>query len=103
DNTAFQPTDYANTSGNLTFNPGETSKSINVAVASPQFTQFNVVDQTFYVNLGSPVGATIGMGGSQATAVILHDSVPSLWIDGQNGPPNIWIDSPTVGEGVAGG
>src|SRR5262249_41422641 len=54
--TAHQPTDYLAQSGTITFNPGVTSRPINITI-----NQFNAVHppQTFFVTLNMPAGAAI--------------------------------------------
>lgn len=56
DDTAIAGEDYTTTSGTLTFNPGETSQTIPVAVL-PNTT--NEATEQFFVNLDTPVNATI--------------------------------------------
>jgi thermitase len=60
--------DYTATSGTLTFNPGETSKTIAVAVRNDTVVE---PDETFFVNLSRASGATIGVG--RGTGTILND------------------------------
>lgn len=60
--------DYTATSGTLTFNPGETSKSITVAVQNDRLVE---QDETFFIDLSRASGATIAVG--QATGTILND------------------------------
>jgi uncharacterized repeat protein (TIGR01451 family) len=56
--TALAPGDYQTTSGMLTFNPGETTKPINVLVNGD--TANEAICETFFVNLSVPTGgATI--------------------------------------------
>jgi hypothetical protein len=58
DNTAVAPGDYQATSGMLTFNPGETTKPVNVLVNGD--TTNEAICETFFVNLSVPTGgATI--------------------------------------------
>jgi hypothetical protein len=61
DGTAVAPYDYAPASGDLTFNPGETSKTLTVLVNGDKFHEPN---ETFFVNLTNPqnVGVTKGQG-----------------------------------------
>src|SRR5439155_19689821 len=54
DNTATAPSDYVATSGTLTFNPGETSKTIAVPVVGDTVLE---PDETFTVTLSGPVNA----------------------------------------------
>jgi hypothetical protein len=56
DGTATAGSDYESTSGSLTFNPGETSKTIAVRInGDPTFEP----GETFFVNLSSPTNASI--------------------------------------------
>ncbi len=57
DGTAVAPSDYAATSGTLTFNPGETTKTISVVINGDTNAEGN---ETFSVNLSSPSNATLG-------------------------------------------
>jgi hypothetical protein len=68
---AAAPSDFASTSGTLTFAPGETSKTITVAVAGDTAIE---PDETLSVQLSSPVNATIGTG--SATGTISDDDTP---------------------------
>jgi subtilisin family serine protease len=60
--------DYTATSGTLTFNPGETSKTIAVAVRNDTVVE---PDETFFVNLSRASGATIAVG--RGTGTIRND------------------------------
>jgi hypothetical protein len=71
--TATAGSDYNSTSDMLTFNPGETTKSINVTVIGNTIVE---ADETFFVNLASPVNATIGDG--QGTGTIFNDDAITL-------------------------
>jgi hypothetical protein len=68
DGTATAPADYAAANGTLTFNPGETSKSIAVAVAGDVAIE---QDETLSVTLSGATGATIATG--TATGRITND------------------------------
>src|SRR5207237_3568266 len=57
--TANTPTDYVATSGTLTFNPGDLTKTINVTINGVQLFE---PDETFTVNLTNPVNSTISRG-----------------------------------------
>jgi chitinase len=59
DVTAVAGTDYTNTSGSITFNPGETSKTFTVATTTDSLDEDN---ETFNVNLSSPSNVTINDG-----------------------------------------
>src|SRR5205807_5279712 len=66
--TATAPTDYLATSGTLTFNPGDLTKTINVTINGDQTFE---PDETFTVNLSNPVNTTISK--SVGIGTILND------------------------------
>jgi uncharacterized protein (TIGR03118 family) len=66
--TATAPSDYAAAGGNVSFAPGETTKTITVQVNGD--TAFEP-DETFLVTLTSPANA--GISRAQATGTILND------------------------------
>jgi hypothetical protein len=88
DGTATAGTDYVASSGTLTFNPGETTKTITVLVNGDTVIE---ADKTFFVNLSNPFDATIADGQGQNT--ILNDDIPL---------PAISINDVTVPEGNSG-
>ncbi|MEB3295115.1 MAG: glycoside hydrolase family 9 protein [Synechococcales bacterium] len=88
--TATAGSDYTAASGTLTFNPGELSKSIAVAVLGDTTVEAN---ETFFVNLTSPTNATIG--DSQGIATIQNDDVTAVL-------PSLTIGDVTVTEGNSG-
>nr|MBC8184547.1 T9SS type A sorting domain-containing protein [candidate division KSB1 bacterium] len=55
-NTAETPVDYTETSGTLTIPAGSTTGTINVPIINDIFDENN---ETFYIDLGNPVNATI--------------------------------------------
>src|SRR5207245_1846877 len=59
DGSAAAPGDYTAKSGTLTFNPGETRQQVTVSGKGDTAVEF---DEHFYVNLDSPVNATIADG-----------------------------------------
>lgn len=59
DDTAIDGQDYTATSGTVTFDPGETSKTVPVSVL-PNTT--NEATEQFFLNLDTPTGATIADG-----------------------------------------
>lgn len=69
DGSAVAGIDYVQTSGTLTFAPGETTKTILVNTVNDTIADST---QTFTVNLSSPVGATITDG--QGVATISDDT-----------------------------
>ncbi len=88
--TATAGSDYTAASGSITFAPGETSKTINVAILGDTTVES---DETFNLVLSSPVGATI----SRATAVgkiTNDDAAPVL--------PTLSVADVTIVEGNSG-
>jgi hypothetical protein len=87
DGTAAQPADYTAKSGTLTFNPGVTTRNINVQVRG------DTVDETpaeaFTVDLSAAVDATILDG--QGTGTIEDDDLTASY-------PSLGVDDPVVGE-----
>ncbi|HEY1070305.1 MAG TPA: putative Ig domain-containing protein [Thermomonas sp.] len=71
DGTATQPADYTNTSGTLTFTPGQTTRTITVPVIGETVPEAN---ETFFVNLNSATNATIS--DNQGIGTITNDDVP---------------------------
>ncbi|MFA0964662.1 Calx-beta domain-containing protein [Roseivirga sp. BDSF3-8] len=95
--TASAGTDYTTTTGTLTFNPGETTKSVNVPVINDDIDEG---DENFVINLSSPVNATIA--DSQGTGVINDDDTFGVTLstttvnvqeNGTNGSYTIVLDS----------
>ncbi|WP_392535477.1 beta strand repeat-containing protein [Nostoc sp. C117] len=76
--TATAGSDYTASTGTLTFNPGNTSKTISVIVAGD--TRFEP-NETFFVNLSNATNATIA--DNQALGTILNDdaNLPTLSIN----------------------
>jgi hypothetical protein len=62
--------DYEHTVGTISFDPGETTKTVIVLVMGDTFVE---PDETFKVTLVSPTGATIGRG--SATGTIVGDDI----------------------------
>jgi hypothetical protein len=79
DGSAIAGNDYAAFSGQLSFQPGETTQSITVAVNGDTLMETN---ETFFVNLNNAVNATIT--DSQGTGIIIDDDAP-------NDPPVITL------------
>ena len=64
--------DYASTSGTLTFNPGETSKTVSVTVLEDSLVESN---ETLFVTLSRASGATITA--ARGTGTILDNDGPN--------------------------
>ncbi len=84
---AAEGTDYTAASGTLTFNPGDTLKTVSVAVTGDTLDEPN---ETFFFNLSTPSNATFADG--QAIGTITDD----------DGVPSLSIGDVTVTEGDAG-
>jgi hypothetical protein len=76
--TALAGSDYTAVNIPLTFTPGQTSKTCTVPVIGSTVVEPN---ETFFVNLTSPVGATIVDPDLRGTGVILNDDGPLLSIN----------------------
>jgi hypothetical protein len=73
DGTASAGADYQAATGSLTFNPGETSKTVTVAVNGDTA---NEPDETFFVNLSGAANATVLDG--QGVGTITNDDATLL-------------------------
>lgn len=71
--TATSPSDFANTTGTLTFLPGETSMQILVPVVGDTLDELT---ETFVVNLSSPNNATLA--DAQGVGTIITDEAPKV-------------------------
>ncbi|HEX8251393.1 MAG TPA: FG-GAP-like repeat-containing protein, partial [Pyrinomonadaceae bacterium] len=92
---ATAPADYQSTSGVLTFAPGETIKTIAVAVLGDTIPE---PDETFFLNFSNAVNATLP--GSQAQATIINDDAlsarPKFDYDG-DGKADLSVFRPSAG------
>jgi Calx-beta domain len=77
DGTAIAPSDYAATSGDLVFAPGETTKSVNVTVSTDTWLE---LDETLTLGLSAPSNATIAVGSGLGT-ITNDDAIPGISID----------------------
>lgn len=88
--TATSPADFAATNGTLIFAPGQTEQTITVNVATDSGIDGIEPDETFFVRLSDPIGATLSSN-SEAQGTILNDD---------NAPtPTIRIDDVIASEG----
>lgn len=85
DGSATAPSDYASASGTLTFAAGETTKTVTVLVNGDTSVEAN---ETFFVNLTTPVNASISDFQGQGTIV--------------NDDPNLSINDVSANEGNSG-
>jgi large repetitive protein len=88
DGTATAPADYASGSGQLTFAAGETTKTIDIAVAGDAVNEEN---ETLKVSLSNPTGVPLAN---------LIDDVGDGTIVDKNAPPSLSISDTTTREGV---
>jgi hypothetical protein len=75
DGTATSGVDYTRAAGTLTFAAGETAGVVDVRVVGDRIVER---DETFYVRLSRPSGATLGDG--QAVGTIINDDVAGISI-----------------------
>lgn len=90
--TATANSDYTPMTGVLTFLPGTTSQTISVPVLGDTLDEPN---ETFFVQLSSPINALIVAGAGQGIVTILDDDNPPP-------PPSLSINDATVTESAAG-
>jgi CSLREA domain-containing protein len=69
DGTAVAPGDYATTSGSLTFDPGQTARTVNVTVNGDASFE---ADETFFLNL-QPAASNATIADSQGVGTINND------------------------------
>jgi len=77
DLTATAPADYTSTSGTLTFNDGETSKTITMALVDDNTPEGS---ESFKISLTNPTGGAILGGIASATVHIQDNDLPTLSI-----------------------
>ena len=82
DGTATAPADYASSSGTKTFNPGVTTQTVSVPIVNDTLHENN---ESFVVNLTSPVNAVIGDNQGQGT-IVDDDPPPSISINDVSHP-----------------
>jgi hypothetical protein len=73
DGTATAASDYTAATGTVTFNPGETNKTVNISVKGDTTLE---LDETFTVNLTDAVGGTISR--ATGTGTIIDDDRPVI-------------------------
>ena len=92
DETAIAPSDYAETSGTLTFNPGDPlTQIITISVLPDTDVE---LDETFIVELSNALGATIT--GDRATVTIVNDDflLPSDILLEENSDFRVSLEQP---------
>ena len=88
DHTAKSGTDYVSTSGTLTFNPGETTRTIGVPILGQSLPG---PAKDFFLTLTNPTNATLAKGAGIGTIIY---SLP--------GSLTLYIDDPSLREGNTG-
>jgi CSLREA domain-containing protein len=79
DITATAGQDYTSTSGTLTFNDGETSKSLQIPILDDAITE---PDETFAVLLSNASNLdSLGVPNTEIVTIQDHNTVPVLWIN----------------------
>jgi hypothetical protein len=76
DGEATAPGDYTAASGTVTFDAGQTTRTVDIAVVSDTTYE---PDERFYLNLSGAVDATIG--DAQASATLRNDDAPGLSVN----------------------
>src|SRR5262249_30733202 len=92
DGTANAGSDYTATSGTLSFAPGAVQKTITVSVTGDATIE---PDESFFVNLTTPVNATIAAGQGQGTIVNDDAALPPIL-------PTVSINNISAAEGNSG-
>ena len=77
DGTATSPADYSLSTGTLTFNPGQLTRTFTVPIAGDTRDEF---DETFVADLSSPVNATIADGQGVGT-IVDNDPLPTVSVN----------------------
>ena len=98
--TAIAGSDYTSTSGTLTFNPGVTSQVINIPILNDSLNEAN---ETFTLNLASPINASLGTA-KTATTTITDTLSASVTTTLPSGVENLTLTGTTAinGTGNAG-
>ncbi len=76
DGTAIAGSDYVSQTGTLTFNPGETTKTLPIAVSGDTADESN---ETFTLNLDTPINADL-IDAQGVGTIVDDDALPSLTI-----------------------
>ena len=90
---ALASSDYAANSGTVTFAPGETTKTVTVAIVNDTVFEGN---ENFTVSLSAPTNATLGNG---TVNTVIHDDGTGLGGTNDDRLTVISVSNPTVSEG----
>ena len=77
DGTATSPADYTLSTGTLTFNPGQLTRTFNVPIVGDTRDEF---DETFVAGLSTPTNATITDDQGVGT-IVDNDPLPTVSVD----------------------
>ncbi|MGI8686111.1 MAG: Calx-beta domain-containing protein [Acidimicrobiales bacterium] len=80
--TATAGVDYANTSGTVTFAPGETVKTFTIAVLPDGVDEAN---ETFFVNLSNPSNIAVVFDAQGTGTIVDDDGDPGYWLVASDG------------------
>jgi hypothetical protein len=94
DGSARAPDDYQATSGTLTFNPGEVSKTVTVAIKGDKL---NETDETFSLVLSSPANSVLGRSTAFGTIVDNEQTGQGYWFVAADGGIFAFGDAPFFG------
>jgi len=75
DGSAAAPGDYTSKSGNLSFSPGQTSKTFNISIVNDNLDE---PDETVNLTLSSPSNATLGTPANATLTIQDDDSPPDV-------------------------
>ena len=95
-NTATAGSDFTATSGTVSFAVGQTTASVVVTITNDSIFENT---ETFFVNLSSPTGATLGDSQGQGT---ITDSDPGILLSSLNGTTGFQIDGPDANDRAGG-
>jgi ribosomal protein L24E len=82
DGSARAPDDYQARSGTLTFNPGETTKTVDVAVKGDTL---NETDETLSLVLSSPANGVLGRAQASGTIIDNEETPQGYWFVASDG------------------
>ncbi len=73
--TATAGSDYTATNGSLTFNPGETSKTLSISISEDALDE---ADETILLTLSNPTNAVLGTPSTATVTIVDNDSPPGI-------------------------
>jgi hypothetical protein len=91
DGTAVAPDDYGSTSGTLTFNPGETSKNLQVSIVDDDVEE---PPETVILSLSNPAGVVLGIYNQAVLTIEDDDVIRYTLVSGTIGNGSMTADPP---------